>query len=558
MNKKLIELLKITVLFLTAWAFFSCATTSVPDTSSESTSESSVQKESVNYIPDAEFTVEGFLSDVKTIARTGDYASALYEYQRISPKTKKRIGNNRDLYYFKAQLLNVTGDNDGALKQTEELLKTYPSDEKLLTFKKNIKKQKFMSLLRKELDAENQSAAIALFESLDDDLKNDFQLSLMKASLLTAENLLDEAEKECDRIEGFNPGSIEVMEIRLAITERRGDSKKKNEQLKKIVAKDPKNAQANIELAEGAAIKKNYKLAKKYYQTALSGNPKNEDALFGLAQMDYYLENDDAAKKALEKLLEINPSNAQAYSYLAKLAYADDKYKIAVNNIEKAIAIDDKNYDYYLDYGLYLRSAGRFKDAEASWTKAIAINADYFLAYAYRAGIYDEQNQFKEALADYKKVIQLNPKYYFAYESISILALHEKNFKDALYAFQTCREYNKENISYPLMITYCYYMLGNENEAKKFSESVYRRLSDKSSMDYKMLRAWHDKTGFQTFPQQIAALKNINERGKMYFYLGLFHELSGAQEAAKEFYAKVLGMNSPMFFEYRIAEWAVQ
>ena len=551
MNKKMTDFIKLLLTAVLVSALFSCATTPAD-------SGQTIQTESSDYIPDNEFTVEGFLENVKNIARTGDYASSLYEFQRISPKTKKRIGLNRELYYFKAQLLNVTDDSDSALKQADELLKKYPSDEKLITFRKNVKKQKFMSQLRKELDAENQSGAITLFDSLDDDFKNDFQLSLMKASLLTAENRLDEAEQECDRIDAFNPSSIEVMEIRLAITERRGDTKKKNEQLKKIVAKDPKNAQANIELAEGAAIKKNYGLAKKYYQTALSGNPKNEDALFGLAQMDYYLENDQAAKKTLERLLEINPSNAQAYSYLAKLAYADDKYKIAVNNIEKAIAIDDKNYDYYLDYGLFLRSAGRFKDAEDSWTKAIALKPDYFLAYAYRAGIYDEQNKFKEALADYKKVIQFNPKYYFAYESIGILALHEKNYKDALFAFQTCRDYNKENISYPLMITYCYYMLGNENEAKKFSESVYRRLSDKGSMDYKMLRAYHDKNGFQTFPQQIAALKNINERGKMYFYLALFYELSGSTEAAKEFYSKVLNMNSPMFFEYRLAEWAVE
>ena len=512
----------------------------------------------IDYIPDEQFTVEGFLAGVKNLSRSSKYDEALYEYKRISPKTKKRIGQNLDLYFFKAQLLNVSGDSHAALALTEELLKSYPKNEKLLSFKKTVKKQDFMQSLQEQFDSENQSGALALFDNLDEDLKDDFTLALIKASLLVSENRLDEAESECNHLDSINPNSVEVMEIRMSILERRGDSKQKNDQLKKIVAKDPYNAQANVELAEGAALKKNYKLAKKYYQTALVKDKKNEDALFGLAQMDYYLENDAQAKATLEKLLEVNPRNAQAYSYLAKLAYADNKYKIAVDNIEKAIEIDSKNYDYYLDYGLFLRSAGRFVDAENSWTKAIELVPGYFLAYAYRAGIYDEQNKFAEALSDYKKVVQLNPKYYFAYESIGILALHEKNYKDALAAFLKCRDYNKENISYPLMITYCYYQLGNENEAKKFSESVYRRMQDKGGIEFKMLRAYHDKAGFQSLPQQISALSSVNDRGKMYFYMGLFHELIGSPDSAKEFYSKVIDMNSPMFFEYRIAEWAVK
>lgn len=532
----------------------SCASSNAPAPAAETAVQ---ETEFSEYISDAEFTVESFLESVKQIARTGDYEAALAEYKRISPKTAKRVKNNYDLYFFKARLLNVAGHEKESLEQAQLLSAAWPKDEALKKFIHGIKQKKFMADLQERLDAGEQAAALSLYDSLDAELADDFTLNLIKASLLTAENRLDEAEKECDHLDTIQGGSMDVMEIRLAIFERRGDARKKNDQLKKILAKDPLNAQANVDLAESAALKKNYKLAKKYYTNALVKDKNNQDALFGLAQMDYYMENDDQAKATLEHLLEVNPRNAQAYSYLAKLAYADNKYKVAVNNIEKAIEIDPNNYDYYLDYGLFLRSAGHFSDAERSWTKAISIVPDYFLGYAYRAGLYDEQNRFKEALDDYKKVIQYNPNYYFAYESIGILALHENNWSEALSAFLKCRDYQKENISYPLMITYCYYRLGKDAEAKKFSESIYRRIDDKFSMDYRMLRAYHDKTGFQNFPQLIAKLDNANDRGKMYFYLGLFYELSGAEDSAKEFYSKVVSLNSPMFFEYRIAEWAV-
>ena len=39
--------------------------------------------------------------------------------------------------------------------------------------------------------------------------------------------------------------------------------------------------------------------------------------------------------------------------------------------------------------------------------------------------------------------------------------------------------------------------------------------------------------------------------------MGLFYEVNGAQEMAKEYYSKVTALQAPMFFEYRIAEWGL-
>ena len=44
----------------------------------------------------------------------------------------------------------------------------------------------------------------------------------------------------------------------------------------------------------------------------------------------------------------------------------------------------------------------------------------------------------------------------------------------------------------------------------------------------------------------------------MLFYMGLYCELNGADELAREYYSKVTSMSAPMFFEYRIAEWGLK
>lgn len=519
---------------------------------------------------DENFSKSNFIAKVKEFSRNSQYDEALSEYSKLSAKNQKKYAADYEMQILRANLLAITGDTENAIELCELLSEKNKTDElsKLLF---SLKKGKFMNSLKTALEISEQEA-LNLYENIDEEIAEDFDINLIKASLYISNKEFDKAEKTCDFLEKINPNSTDVIEIRMMIAQMSGNSKQKDAQLKKLIAKDPYNENANIELASSAAVRKNYKQAKLYYQKALVKNPKNEDALFGAGQMDYYLENDDKAKETFNKLLKVNPNNAQAYSYLAKLAFANDEYKIAADNVEKAIALDNSNYDYYLDYGQYLRFLGRFDEAENAWTRAIEIDDSYFLAYAYRAGIYDEQEKLTQALADYEMVIKLNPKYYYAYESIGVIALHEKKWEEAGKAFFECRKYNQENISYPLMVTYCYYMLSKDaknagnskgakelsDRAKKYSNDILRKMGNPNTMEYKMLRVYHDENGYQLLAQQIASISNINQRGKMYFYLGQLYDMFGSYESAKEYYSKVLAMNSPMFFEFRLAEWAVK
>lgn len=528
----------------------SCASDKVEST------ETVAKEEAV--LSETEFSKEAFLLQVKDLSKAGEYQKALACYDSMSSKTKKKYADDLDLFTLKAQLLQICDRQEEAKVLVDSLLKKYPKNEELKKLSFSIRKNLFMKKLSSELESGTDESALALYQNIDEELKDDFNINLIKASLLTGAGKYDEAEKECDHLDSIESGRVEVMEIRLAIMDLKGDSKKRTSMLQNIIKKDPYNAPANIALGQSAAIKKQYGSAKQYYLKALAKEPQNQDALFGLGQMEYYLENDKASEKSLKKLLDINPENSQAYSYLGKIAYANDKYAIALDYIQKALEIEEDNYDYNLDCGMYHRYMGHFADAEKYWSKCIELQPDYFLAYVYRAGIYDEQEKLDAALADYKVSVKLNPKYHYAYESIGILELHNKNWRAAGEAFFEARKYNLNNISYPILVTYCYYMLGDKKQAKKYSNDILRKMGNINSMDYKMLRVYHDENGYQNLPQQIGNMSNLNDRAKMYFYLGLLYDMFGSKSAAKEYYAKVLELNSPMFFEYRIAEWAVK
>ncbi len=434
-------------------------------------------------------------------------------------------------------------------------------------------KDVFIQTLQERLSSEPLSAALDMFSQVPDSYSDDFDLQFLKAALYLSGERYAEAKAICTRLNAKNPNNTDVLSLSLAIAQAQGNSAERSKYIKALLAIDQYNSDANIAYAQDYFSRKNYKQSRLYYQKALVHDPDNQEALFGVGQTSYFLEDDEKAESVFKQMIAKDPYYAPAYAYLGKLAAASNENKVALDYAQKAVAIEPDNYDYLLDYGQYQRSLGQYENAIASWSHAIEIDSSYFLAYAYRAGIYDEQENYAQALEDYRMVVKLNPKYYFAYESIGILALHEEMWTEAREAFMKCYEYdlaNRKNdyklinISYPLMVTYCYFKEKKPMEAKKFSEKILPKLNynvttDSKPIEYWMLRVFHDQNDRGlNMPQKINAVSNTNKRGKMWFYMGLLYDMAGGVEAARQFYSEVLKLNSPMFFEYRLAEWSMK
>ncbi len=502
---------------------------------------------------DSKFDKDGFIEAVKQVAVTGDYENALSMFAKVPGKYK----NDFDLNMLKARLLDVSGRYEECYDLCVQMQEKNGESQELNDLLLSMDKKIFMTKLQVQLKSKNYDNAIALFDTLKEQNAAEYDIIFLKASVLASAGRLDEAQALCDKLIAADSTNVQTLDLAATIARMRGDNKTKSAYVNKVLKKDPYNVDANVTLAESSMSVKNYTGAQTYYRKALKSEPDNTDVLLGLSITQYFLEQDDKCKETLDKIVALDENNSQAYYYMAKLNEANKQYKLACDNIEKAIARDDSNYNYYLDYGMYLRGVGRFDDAIKAWDKAIELDSTYFLAYAYRAGINDEMGNYQKAITDYKNVIKCNPKYYYSYESLGVLALREKDWKTAREAFMTCAQFNNKNVSYPLLVTYCYYMEGNNVEAQKYSESVYRKMN-RDTMDYKMLRIYHDLKGYENISMDIAKMANYQERGKMYFYMALLYSMFDNSSMAKEYYTKVLDMNSAMFFEYRLAEWSVE
>lgn len=416
----------------------------------------------------------------------------------------------------------------------------------------------FAEELQKHLMAGDINGAISLYKDIPENLKDDVDLKILESSLLLSVGRLEEAKTIVNELKNSGNNTIEVMEVNAEIANASGklaDIQKATDELLKA---DPANVTANLILGNRWALKKKYKLACDYYRKVISKESTNEDGLFGYGQMSYYLGNLKESEKAFKKLAEVNPESDIAYQYLGKLAAEEENYKLSIENIQKAIALNPQNSDYYIDLGNYSRNLGRYDDAEKAWTKSIELAPDYFLGYTYRAGLYDEQNRTDEALADYKMVVKTNPKYYFAFEEIGILEFHKENWEEARKYFSKANEIS-ESYAYKLMILATYIKQGKTFEMKQLSEKYMKPL-DRNSLEYKMIRLYHDQgpvNAENAVAKDIEKETSKNKKGKMKYYLALYYDMKGSKSVAAEYYNQITKMQTPMFFEYRLAEWAL-
>jgi len=402
------------------------------------------------------------------------------------------------------------------------------------------------------------SDAIELFNEIPAELADDLELKMLKASLYYSDARYKEAIEVCNEVLAVEASNADALELISLCNHAMGDKAAYKATAEQILAVDPYNAAVNIQKAEDYAVNKKFKLARDSYKQALKGDAKNVDALFGYGQMSYYLDDVKTATSTFQKILDQDPNNAAALAYMGKIAAESENYLRASKFVKDAIDNDPYNYDYWMDYGSYLRYQGKFDEAEKAWKYAVSLDPTYFLAYAYLAGNYDDRNMYQEALDNYRMVIQTNPKYYFAYEETAIVEYHLGNYENAIKFFNKAYEYS-DSWCYKLMICACYRKLGKD-QAVKETLAPLLKVMDKNSIEYGMVRFWHDSYSKNAESQLVGKISkedNSTKRGKMLFYMGLYCELAKADELAKEYYAKVTAMQAPMFFEYRIAEWSL-
>ena len=104
----------------------------------------------------------------------------------------------------------------------------------------------FVQQLSDALEKGSLNDALSLFDSLPPEKAESTDLLSLKASLLVSAGRGAEAEKLASDLLSRDPKNIDILTLNFTIAKERGNSAKKSQFIKQILAIEPNNAAANI------------------------------------------------------------------------------------------------------------------------------------------------------------------------------------------------------------------------------------------------------------------------------------------------------------------------
>jgi tetratricopeptide (TPR) repeat protein len=399
--------------------------------------------------------------------------------------------------------------------------------------------------------------ALALFDKIDPRDAGKNEIRLLKASVYVSAGKSGEARAIADEILAGESANVQALLVLAAVEEAAGKEREQKVLLEKVLKIDPENVTALISMGNVAVRNNSFRNAAGYYDKALAREPGNGQALLARAWVYRNINEPKAAEALLNKAVELYPSWAAPLHERGRLYKGVGFPREALADLDKAKALEPNNYWISCDRGEALADLNRKSEALTEFQRALKINPGYFLAYVYSAGIKDELGDYEGAEKDYETLARLNPDYYFAFEGLGMHMMRRGDWLAAKDAFmETYKRAQEDQGTYGLLAAMNWMRGGRLQDPKVFLEEVLRKVQ-RDSLEYWMLRLYHDLTGDNDIAMKIDKEKNSELKARMLYYLANYYDIRGNKNLADKYFLMVRDLNVKSIPEWLLNEWAL-
>ena len=257
-------------------------------------------------------------------------------------------------------------------------------------------------------------------------------------------NLL-QAEQLYKKILFKDPENADVNHLLGAMMFQKGKYETAIQLLKKAVQANPDFAEAHNNL--GIALKKTGLLEKALlsFKNALSIKPNYAEAYFNLGVTLNETDRVEEALKKFRKAISIRPDYAQAHNNLGIALKKSGDLDGAIACCRKALLLNPEYIEAHNDLGNALKEAGFTTDAINCYKKAISINPGYAEAYNNLGTALKAAGLLEESVAAYQSAISIKPGFASAFFNLGNVLKAQGHLNDALQAFKTAFEKDPEN-----------------------------------------------------------------------------------------------------------------
>jgi tetratricopeptide (TPR) repeat protein len=406
------------------------------------------------------------------------------------------------------------------------------------------------------LDQKDYDGALACFDGLDPDIAASGDIRLLKASVLSSAGRTGEARSMVDELVSQEPDNTDALFVLSTLEGAQGKEREQKAILERIIKTDPKHIQALSSLGNIAIRGRSLRTAASYFERALEAEPDNGEALIGRAEVYRYERKPKEAETLLNKAISLYPQWTAPLSERARLYREAGFFTDALKDLDRAEKMNGQDYWIAVDRGMVLVDLNRKQEALPEFNRAIAMAPGVFIAYVYSAGIKDELGDYPGAEHDYGVLARLKPDYYFAFEGLGVQKMRRGLWAEARDAFLEAYKKAPE-VSYALLASLCWMRAGKLTDPKQFLEQVLRKV-ERESLEWYLLRLYHDLTGDNDAAVRIDREKNPLLKAQMLYYLASFYDVRGNTSLANRYFLQVHEMDQHSILEWRLNQWVVE
>ncbi|MDR0583457.1 MAG: tetratricopeptide repeat protein [Treponema sp.] len=417
--------------------------------------------------------------------------------------------------------------------------------------------QSILSAVAESLARRDFPAALALFDLIREEDAAKTEIQLLRASTLNSAGRPAEARAAAEGIisrEPDNTGALLVLADSAALESR---DRERRAFLEQIIKLDPKNTRALTDLGNIALRAQSLGIAARYFDQALSADSTYGEALVGRAIVYRYNREPKQAEQFFNRAVNLYPRWASPLHERARLYKGAGFTREALEDLDAAKRLEPDNYWINVDRGTALVELNRKQEALDEFKQVIAADPDNFLAYVYSAGIKDELGDYEGAERDYATLIKLRPEYYFAFEGLGMIKMRKHQWAEARDAFLSAYRQAPKEYSYALLAAVNWMRAGRPDDPKQFLSQVLRTVP-RESLEYTMLRLFHDMNGDMNAAIKADSEKNLDTKARMIFYLANYYDIRGNKSLADKYFLQVQELNRVATPEWRINEWFLE
>lgn len=267
------------------------------------------------------------------------------------------------------------------------------------------------------------------------------------------------------------------------------------------VRMNPRHEAANLNLGNIWRFKRNFRIARGYYEQALKTNSALVEAHLGMADCFYNEGNVDEATRTYAYIITNFPAEYSAYLGLSRILIENGQLKEAGAVIAKAKELSPNASQVYEMLGILAYRSKDVKTAVENYRRAISINPNSQTAYESLINILIDDKKYEDALALIKNALVRFPKSPRLYYLAGIIYSGFKNDNLALKNLSEAYSLEPGNFETVLAIALLY-----ENGFK------YREALDKYREALLLLNEKKDTRFIGTIQEKIDALEKKIEK----------------------------------------------